>query len=150
MLRKKLGIEVVLRNMPDPMVARERIWIPFIENEIGVDENTIVVGHSSGAVAAMRLCEKNQLYGAILVSACYTDLGCDNEKASGYYSREWQWEKIMMNTGFIVQFHSDNDPFIPLEGILCAHAPTSLNTSIIFLKSNFGNENRITVRGNMS
>ena len=27
----------------------------------------------------------------------------------------WQWDKIAANCGFIVQFHSDDDPFIPLS-----------------------------------
>jgi predicted alpha/beta hydrolase family esterase len=46
--------EVVLRGMPDPVAARESIWVPFLRDELGADERTIVVGHSSGAEAAMR------------------------------------------------------------------------------------------------
>jgi hypothetical protein len=40
--------------MPDPMEAKESIWIPFLK-EIGVDEHTLIIGHSSGAVCGMRL-----------------------------------------------------------------------------------------------
>ena len=40
--------------MPDPNVARESIWLPFIRDVLKADERTIVVGHSSGAEAAMR------------------------------------------------------------------------------------------------
>jgi hypothetical protein len=54
--------------MPDPYVARESIWIPFMKNDLGCNKDTvcsckigpnsyflqIVVGHSSGAEAAMR------------------------------------------------------------------------------------------------
>ena len=36
---------------------------------------------SSGAVAAMRLLEKTPLLGAVLVSACHTDLGDAGERA---------------------------------------------------------------------
>jgi len=36
------------------VVARESIWLPFMEKELQCDENTIIVGHSSGAEAAMR------------------------------------------------------------------------------------------------
>jgi hypothetical protein len=35
-------------------VARESIWIPFMRDKLHCDENTIVIGHSSGAEAAMR------------------------------------------------------------------------------------------------
>ena len=129
--------EVVLENMPDPMVARESIWLPFIRSklirsddknvgergggggkggeEVDLIKNSVVVGHSSGAVAALRLAETHRLRGVVLVSACHTDLGDANERASGYYSRPWEWEKIRQNCGFIVQFHSDDDPFIPLR-----------------------------------
>jgi hypothetical protein len=87
----KIADEVILpRRMPDPYVAKETAWIPYVidkvsrfssiqfnsiqwpslnesprtpltfrfdvaTRQIGVDERTVVVGHSSGAVAAMRL-----------------------------------------------------------------------------------------------
>jgi uncharacterized protein len=44
--------------MPDPMRARKDIWLPFIKNDLKSDENTILIGHSSGAEAAMRLGEE--------------------------------------------------------------------------------------------
>eukprot|EP01080_Neovahlkampfia_damariscottae_P009661 gene9661-1868_t len=111
----KLNLNAVLENMPDPFVAREKNWIPFIEKELKADENTILIGHSSGAVASMRYAENHKIKGMILVSACWTDLGEANEKASGYYSRKWEWDKIKKNCDFIVQLHSKNDPFIPMD-----------------------------------
>ena len=99
--------------MPDPIKARETIWIPFILNELGADENTILVGHSSGAVAALRFLETYKLLGCVLVSACYTDLGEASERISGYYSRPWNWDKIKQNARWILQYHSADDPFIP-------------------------------------
>ncbi|CAM9109291.1 unnamed protein product, partial [Discosporangium mesarthrocarpum] len=87
--------------------------LPFIRDELKVGEDTVVVGHSSGAVAAMRLLQTDRLAGVVLVSACHTDLGDKNEQASGYYSRPWEWKKIKENAGFVVQFHSTDDPFIP-------------------------------------
>jgi pimeloyl-ACP methyl ester carboxylesterase len=79
--------------------------------------------------------------GCVLVSACHTDLGIDNEREAGYYNRPWRWELIKANAGAIpqstpsappnplllssilppsgragiTQFHSDDDPFIPLS-----------------------------------
>ena len=52
--------------MADPHVARESVWISFIKNEIGVDEQMVVVGHSSGAICAMRLLETTKL----IIGAC--------------------------------------------------------------------------------
>jgi predicted alpha/beta hydrolase family esterase len=52
---------------------------------------------------------------AVLVAACHTDLGSSNEAASGYYARPWNWDKIAGNANWIIQFHSTDDPFIPIE-----------------------------------
>lgn len=57
------GVEAVLQNMPDPVGARENIWLPFMQDELGCDAHTIIVGHSSGAAAGMRYAEKHQVLG---------------------------------------------------------------------------------------
>lgn len=116
-LHKKLNqlptVSCDLRNMPDPITAKETIWIPFMHGEMNCDESTIIIGHSSGAEAAMRYAEKYKVKGIVLVSACVTDLGDENERESGYYSRPWDWTAIKANTKFVVQFGSTDDPFIP-------------------------------------
>ena len=109
----KLGIETINRQFPDAVLARSEFWLPFIE-ELGADEQTILIGHSSGAVAAMRYAEKNQILGSVLVGACYTDLGYESEKASHYYDEPWDWESIKKNQQWILQFASSDDPFIPI------------------------------------
>ena len=68
------GFSSVLRNMPDPITARRSIWLPFMKEELGVDHETIIIGHSSGACAAVRFAETNQVAGIILVGA-YTSGG---------------------------------------------------------------------------
>ena len=104
---------VVPETMPDLVGAKESVWVPFMRETLKVGADTVVVGHSSGAVAAMRLAEETQVAALVLVSACHTDLGDPGERAAGYYARPWRWDAIRANAGRIVQFHSDNDPFIP-------------------------------------
>ena len=104
--------ECILRDMPDPDEAYERTWLPFIRDELGADERTVLIGHSSGAQAAMRLLETTKLKGVVLVSACVTDGGLESERISGYYNRPWQWDAIKSNTEWILQYHSSDDPFI--------------------------------------
>ncbi|KAL4612840.1 putative hydrolase RBBP9 [Arapaima gigas] len=110
---KIAGVTCLLRNMPDPVTARESIWLPFMERELHCDDRTVVIGHSSGAVAAMRYAETHRLYAVVLVGAYTSDLGDDNERESGYFSRPWEWEKIQGNCQHIVQFGSTDDPFLP-------------------------------------
>ena len=74
-LRSELGVEIRTPGFPDPLYAREHIWKAFCRQELQLDENTIVVGHSSGAACALRLMEDQRFAGCILVSAYDTDFG---------------------------------------------------------------------------
>ncbi len=89
--------------------------------ELGADENTILIGHSSGAIAAMRFAEKNKIFGSVLVGAYYTDMGEEMEKKSGYFNRPWDWQAIKNNQHWIIQFASADDPFIPIEEARAVH-----------------------------
>lgn len=75
----------------------------------------VIIGWSSGAVAAMRYAENNQILGSILVSPYYTDLGDELEKQSGYYDTPWQWNAIKSNQTKIALINGDDDPFIPQD-----------------------------------
>jgi predicted alpha/beta hydrolase family esterase len=108
------GLQVIRKTFPDNQLARGEYWLPYIK-ELGADENTILIGHSSGAVAAMRFAEQHKIFGTVLVSASYTDLGEENEKVSGYFDMPWSWEKIRQNQKFIIQFASTDDPYIPIS-----------------------------------
>lgn len=116
---QRRGVTVGIHDMPDPVRAREAKWLPFIIDRLagGAENlaNTVVVGHSSGAVAAMRLAESHRLGGVVLVSAYTSDLGDSTERKSGYFSRPWEWDKQKANCGFIVQFSSTDDPFLPMR-----------------------------------
>ncbi|XP_078086701.1 serine hydrolase RBBP9 [Mustelus asterias] len=112
-LKQIPDFQCLLQNMPDPLTARKTIWLPFMEKTLQCDEQTVIIGHSSGAVAAMRYAETHRVYGIILVSAYTSDLGDANERESGYFSSPWQWEKIKCNCKCIVQFGSTDDPFLP-------------------------------------
>ncbi len=110
---EKIGIMVINNKYPDAVLAREKYWLPFIKEQ-GADENTILIGHSSGAEAAMRFAEQNKILGSVLIGPCYTDLGEENERVSGYYNRPWDWKSIKENQKWIIQFSSIDDPFIPI------------------------------------
>lgn len=112
---EKFKINVIASEFPDNDLARESYWVPFLKNQLHADEHTILVGHSSGAIAAMRLAETNKILGSVLVGAYHTDLGMPKEIESGYFNRPWNWESIKNNQKWIIQFASINDPWIPIE-----------------------------------
>ncbi len=120
-----LDVEVISPGMyPDSVLARAEFWLPFIES-LGADEHTILLGWSSGAEAAMRYAETHKILGSVLIAAYHTDLGHEDEKASGYFDTPWNWEAIKRNQKWIVQFSSLDDPFIPIEEARFVHEKLS-------------------------
>jgi uncharacterized protein len=113
-LRNK-GFEVICENMPSPELAERKIWLPHLKNKFKADKKTIIIGHSSGGLAALRYLENNKLLGIIIAGVNYTDLGMEEEKLSGYYDDPWQWGKIKKNAQWIVHFASQDDPYIPIK-----------------------------------
>jgi uncharacterized protein len=137
---ENVGFTVIAKNMPDAELARKKYWLPFIDQHVADNENIILVGHSSGAVAAMRYAEAHKVQGVILVCACHTDLGLESERVSGYYDTPWQWDIIKKNASWIVQFASTNDPFIPIEEARFIHK--QLNTDY-YENSDYGHYNGV-------
>lgn len=112
---EKLQLTVIARQFPDAYLARASYWLPFLKNELKADEHTIIVGHSSGALAAMRFAEQNKLLGSILIGAMHTDLEIETERISGYFDTPWDWHAIKNNQQWIAQFASTDDPWIPIK-----------------------------------
>ena len=50
------------------------------------------------------------------MSAYTTDQGDATERASGYFNRPWEWDKIKQNAGFIIQ--------VTTRAVLCAMHPS--------------------------
>lgn len=108
-----LGYETSFRTMPDPHFARRDIWLPYLETQASVGPNDVIIGWSSGAVAAMRYAESHKILGSILISPSYTDLDDDIEKQSGYFNDPWDWKAIKSNQKKIALVFGDDDPYIP-------------------------------------
>lgn len=108
-----LGFDVVNQTFPDNVRARASIWLPHLDT-LGADEHSVLIGHSSGAVAAMRYAETHRVLGSVLVGVCHTDLGDPGERASGYYRQAWRWDAIRDNQQWIGIFQSSDDPLIPV------------------------------------
>lgn len=120
---EELGLDVIAENMPDPDLARKEYWLPFIKEKLSTEES-ILIGHSTGAVAILRYLEENKCKLAILIGVYSTDLGGDYEKKSGYFDAPWQWDKIKNNAKKIVLFASKDDPYIPVSESLLVKEKT--------------------------
>ena len=58
---RKSGFNVINCQFPETYFAYAHIWLPFLKDTLQADENTLLIGHSSGAVAAMRFAEKYKI-----------------------------------------------------------------------------------------
>ncbi|MBI2798129.1 alpha/beta hydrolase [Candidatus Saccharibacteria bacterium] len=112
---EKLNVKCLAPDMPDSELGRAKYWIPYLKDKLSADENTILVGHSTGAIAALKYAENSKLLGSILVGGYYTDLGDETEKKSGYFDQPWGWKAIKDNQKWAVVFASTDDPWIPIE-----------------------------------
>jgi len=112
---EKLGFETFFETMPDSIIARAEYWLPFLKHHVKAGEHDVLVGWSSGAVAALRYAEENKILGSVLISPSYTDLDDEMEKQSGYFDQPWQWERIKANQDKIGLIWGDDDPYIPQE-----------------------------------
>lgn len=110
---EKRGFKTFFETMPDSIIARSEYWLPFLKDHVHAGEDDVLIGWSTGAVAAMRYAEQNKILGSVLVSPCYTDLGDELEKQSGYYDKPWNWNVIKSNQDKIALIWGDDDPFIP-------------------------------------
>jgi len=137
---EKMGIDAVAPEFPDPQLARACYWLPFLENELKADENTIIIGHSSGAIAAMRYAESHRILGSVLVGTYHTDLKNDYEKLSGYFNTPWNWEAIKKNQQWVIQFGSSDDPWIPIEEARFVHDKLSTDYYEFVDQGHFGGD----------
>lgn len=110
---EKRGFATFFETMPDSIIARSEYWLPFLRDHVGAGEHDVLLGWSSGAVAAMRYAEQHVIRGSVLVSPSYTDLGDELEKQSGYFDKPWKWKAIKSNQEKIALFWGDDDPYIP-------------------------------------
>lgn len=127
-----VGLETVFETFPDSIHARKEYWLPFLKDYLKADERTLIIGHSSGATAAMKYAETNKIFGSILISPCYTDLGLEEERISGWYDEPWDWASIKKNQEFIGLFYSKNDEIIPLAEFEHIKAQLNPDQVVIF------------------
>lgn len=125
------GYTTFFETFPDSVIARSTYWLPFLREHVRAGENDVLVGWSSGAVAAMRYAETNNIKGSVLIAPCTSDLEDELEKQSGYFDTPWNWSAIRANQGHIALVHSDNDPYIPQEQFATVLAETGAQDILV-------------------
>lgn len=115
-LRKK-GYNVWVPDLPRADVPSIRRYNDFIFPKWKFDNDSIVVGHSSGAVAALGLLQELPdnvvINKAFLVAGFIGSLDWDALKELSQFTLDWS--KIKTKAGKFILIHSDDDPYVHLE-----------------------------------
>lgn len=111
------GYKVFVPDLPNSMSPNSVANAKFVLDRWEFDQDSLIIGHSSGAVLALYLLQS--LPGdvvvdrAFLVSVFKDDLGWPN--LSKVFVEPLDWEKIKEKAQKITLLHSDNDPYVPLD-----------------------------------
>jgi len=121
-LKQKLeakGLDVWVPDLPHaekPNISRYNDFI-FQKKDWIFDEETMIIGHSSGAVEILGLLQhlpENEKVGVcILVGAFKNDLGW--EALSELFLEDFNFDLVKSKAKKFIFIHSDNDPYCPLD-----------------------------------
>jgi predicted alpha/beta hydrolase family esterase len=112
------GFQIIAPDFPDTNYPKLEQWLAAVrENVKEFDEDWILIGHSLGCPAILRLLEtfgeNEKVKAAFLVAGFAKDLGIPEIR--DFVDRDFDWEKINAKSGRFFVINSDNDPFIELE-----------------------------------
>lgn len=118
---EKDGYKVWLPQLPNSDTPNTKVYTDFLlsEPDFTFDDETIIIGHSSGAVEVLHLLQKlpddTKIKAAFLVSAFKDDLGWD--ALGGLFDEPFDFASIKTKAGKFTFLHSDNDPYCPIEHV---------------------------------
>lgn len=112
---EKRGYEVWLPKLPNSETPNMRKYVSFLTSgNFDYNTETILIGHSSGAVAIFGLLNKieTKIDSAYLVSAFKDNL--DWTALDGLFEEPFNFAEIQDKAKKIIFVHSDTDPYGPL------------------------------------
>lgn len=118
-----LGIHTYVPKFPTPHGQSLQSWLAAIDEQCPpVTPETILIGHSSGALLCLRLLEQlpSSVRCTVLVAPPLEDIGIvdiDILNAS-FYSDPFDWQSIQRNAGELLYFMGDDDQYVPQSQLL--------------------------------
>ncbi|MGH7196662.1 MAG: RBBP9/YdeN family alpha/beta hydrolase [Candidatus Saccharimonadales bacterium] len=120
-LKKELeakGLTVWLPQLPQAEKPSLRKWQLFIKDQcpFPINEGTLIVGHSSGAILALVLAENNmEKIGAIVDVSVFHNNSLQWQPNDNLFDVQFDWTAIRNGVNKLLFIHSDNDPYVPLN-----------------------------------
>ncbi len=116
---ESLGWKVYVPKFPTPEGQTLENWMKVFGNYIPlVDKDTVFIGHSLGVPFILHLLERLEkpVKASYLVAGFSREIGIPEfDKINASFLGKFDWDRIRENCREFVVFHSDNDPYVPLE-----------------------------------
>ncbi|MCF7866669.1 alpha/beta hydrolase [Candidatus Woesearchaeota archaeon] len=117
---EELNHEVIVPEFPTPENQSLENWNTiFAEYENQIDENTIFVGHSLAPAFLLSVLEHINvtIKGSYFISGFLKLLGNETFDSINrtFVDKTFDWSKIKQNCKQFFIYHSDNDPYVPIE-----------------------------------
>ncbi len=113
------GHKVWLPQLPNSEKPNATVYNDFIfaNKDFVIDSDTVIIGHSSGAVEILCLLQglppETKIKAAVLVSAFKDDL--NRNALAGLFENPFDFDAIKSHCKQFIFVHSDNDPYVPIE-----------------------------------
>lgn len=129
-----LGHRVFIPKFPTPENQTLENWLKVLEQyKEYINQETLFIGHSLGAPFILNIAERLPIKAAFLVASFIGKCGNQyDEGAKTFTQREFNWPKIKTNCPYFKIYHSDNDPYLPLEK--AERVAKGLNVEITLVK----------------
>ncbi|MDE1900274.1 MAG: alpha/beta hydrolase [Alphaproteobacteria bacterium] len=105
------GFAVAAPQLPNPDEPNLEIWTRFVLNNLSLDAETLIVGHSAGCPLALSLLNRIDapVRRAVLVAGFIRLKEMEDDNVM--LMKNPDWEKIRRNGREFFFFNSDNDPW---------------------------------------
>lgn len=115
---KKHGIDVWAENMPDTDSPDARTQANFVLDSTKLDQDSVVVAHSYGAVTALRLIEQlDHPIRKLVLAAGFAEPGFLDHERIFEKTTDWEFDfdRIRSNVDEVVFLRAENDSAVPRE-----------------------------------
>jgi len=117
------GIPNYVPTFPSPQNHSLRSWLDAFDQQCPpIDQQTILIGHSLGAVLCMRILEKlpHPVKATALISPPLGEIGIPEIDTlnSSFLDHPFNWSAIRANAGELSYFMGDDDQYVPQEQLL--------------------------------
>lgn len=109
------GMEILIPQFPIEDEQNLGNWMKVIE-KIGVNEDTILIGHSIGCAFILSVLEKYKAKAAFLIGGFIGKLNISYDVLNETFAeKKFNWNEIKKNCNIFFVYNSDNDPYVPLK-----------------------------------